>query len=430
MARQYSADPVVDNVGNEFDNAVNESIALVNYQHISVSDTEAIRLAVQRIVRIHPALQAVFDKLFFQVLAMLRAELANGWFAGKDAAEAEIEAALEKEKEEAGVSTVPDIKIVKHEEEVVTSISTPPFDASISFALGKTPSDKSNIRAAQYLLENPNDYNLGNMYARLNAQAVTFFEQEFIRAVKEGINPLEFAERIRKKLGLTKASAQTLARTAIMEAHRTAMHKMYSDNSDIIKEWEWNAKLDKRTCPVCYAMDGTHHPLKESLKSHPNCRCVPKPITFDAVELGWLDPLDNKDRGDRRDEIRDRQRTTDERFASMSDSDKRAILGNGRFELYSYGTHDLSDFVTKTSYFNYGEGLAVKSLKSLGYDPKTKSSSSGLFGQTWQDVLRTVDTKKQHGLIGLKRHAKAKTAIAKAMSNGYSAPPKSPGIGT
>jgi SPP1 gp7 family putative phage head morphogenesis protein len=49
-----------------------------------------------------------------------------------------------------------------------------------------------------------------------------------------------------------------------------------------ITEWEWNAILDPRTCPICRPLDGTTAPTPDLFPSgapplHPLCRCVVTP---------------------------------------------------------------------------------------------------------------------------------------------------------
>lgn len=48
-----------------------------------------------------------------------------------------------------------------------------------------------------------------------------------------------------------------------------------------VAEWEWNAVLDPKTCPVCFPLDGlvvtALSDLEQQPPVHPNCRCVVVP---------------------------------------------------------------------------------------------------------------------------------------------------------
>lgn len=54
----------------------------------------------------------------------------------------------------------------------------------------------------------------------------------------------------------------------------------------VIEEWEWNAVLDPKTCPICRPLDGERSPYPNGFPQgppplHPNCRCILIPIYGD-----------------------------------------------------------------------------------------------------------------------------------------------------
>lgn len=76
---------------------------------------------------------------------------------------------------------------------------------------------------------------------------------------------------------ITQREAITLTRTYIQTANVGAMEAVYQKNSGIIKEVEWCATLDNKTCRLCAVLDGrrwkmgAEHP---PIPRHGRCRCV------------------------------------------------------------------------------------------------------------------------------------------------------------
>lgn len=70
----------------------------------------------------------------------------------------------------------------------------------------------------------------------------------------------------------------TLARTAPMQAFRTASLRTYAENGDVVDGWTWFASLSATTCLACLNKHGSVHPLREQFfGTHPRCRCTPIP---------------------------------------------------------------------------------------------------------------------------------------------------------
>lgn len=62
-----------------------------------------------------------------------------------------------------------------------------------------------------------------------------------------------------------------------------AQQRAATETSRPITEWQWNAVLDPKTCPVCRPLDGERTALPEAFPEgppplHPFCRCVLIPI--------------------------------------------------------------------------------------------------------------------------------------------------------
>jgi len=187
-------------------------------------------------------------------------------------------------------------------------------------------------------------------YPELAAQRV---QDELVQGLAQGRGPREVARRVRQAaqagelgdvtgLGDLQAKASTIARTEIVGAHREAALANYR-RMRTATGWRWLAALDVRTCPVCWAMHGTIHPVTSPFGSHVQCRCSPAPVfaSSDAIETG------------------------EEAFAKLSPAIQQQILGPGKFALYEAGDAGLSDFVQETNDPRWGPGRREKALSAI-----------------------------------------------------------------
>jgi hypothetical protein len=110
----------------------------------------------------------------------------------------------------------------------------------------------------------------------LSAQATEAMRRELVRGIAVGDNPRVAARRMVERTlgvfdgGLTRAL--TIARTEILDAYRNAAAAGQIANADVLIGWVWLAELGARTCPACWAMHGSVHPVDElGPLGHPNC---------------------------------------------------------------------------------------------------------------------------------------------------------------
>lgn len=122
--------------------------------------------------------------------------------------------------------------------------------------------------------------------------AVEAMKQALVRGVALGENPRTAAARMLKTVegrfngGLTRAL--NIARTEMLDAHRSAAAASHFANSDVLAGWVWAAQLDTRTCPSCWAQHGSEHPLEEMGPiDHHQGRCARIPKTKTWKELGF-----------------------------------------------------------------------------------------------------------------------------------------------
>ena len=189
------------------------------------------------------------------------------------------------------------------------------------------------------------------------AQAIT---NVFVRNLVLGLPPRDTADELEKKFGIPALKATTTARTEILNAYRNGNLESYR-LSQTVKAWQWSATLDRRTCPVCIALDGREFPLETPFATHPQCRCSPLPVTRTFEELGieGLEEPIKPDFGPRGEEWLKRQ----------SASIQKQILGVTKFDMYKSGRLKLNDLVETRTHPVYGqvrEERTIKRLKQLG----------------------------------------------------------------
>lgn len=169
-------------------------------------------------------------------------------------------------------------------------------------------------------------------------------QEALVRGLVTGKSPRVVARDVRDAGGMPLNRALTISRTEQLRAYRSASLENYRANPDTIEGWVWVAKLDGRTCPVCWAMAGTEHTLSEEFSTHVNCRCSPSPRVIG---------------------IKHRVPSGAARFAELPEDDQLQILGPGKFELYRRGELALADLVQSVDHPAWGPGIREASLEDL-----------------------------------------------------------------
>lgn len=185
----------------------------------------------------------------------------------------------------------------------------------------------------------------------LTAQGV---RETLMRGIVLGKNPRDVAKLVREHLGGTLARSLTIARTEMLTAYREGARQTYEANPRVIRGWTWHSALDRRTCPVCWAMHGTTHRVDESLASHPSCRCVMLPLTYSWAQLGFAGLKETAWTPMPGSQI----------FARLERVDQLTVLGPGKLALYESGEIRLEDLVVRTR-SRFGPGRAEVPLREL-----------------------------------------------------------------
>ncbi len=190
---------------------------------------------------------------------------------------------------------------------------------------------------------------LRDLFDTLGPNAADNAGEILFRAVSTGLHPTVAAAQLKQALGVPLTRALAIARTEMLRSYRESTRAVYQRNSDVVKAWRWNAKLDRRTCPACWAMHGTIHSLDERLDEHVNGRCAMAPVTRTWEELGFP-----KDVADLAPPPPPSKIPGTKAFAALSEADQLAILGPGKLKLYKSGQIRLEDLVHQTFNVRWG----------------------------------------------------------------------------
>lgn len=196
---------------------------------------------------------------------------------------------------------------------------------------------------------------LNVLFASLGEEAVDRVRSALLVGVATGQGPRVIARTIRDALGQPLARALTISRTETVRAYREASIASYAANDDVVSRWRWTATKTTRTCAMCLAMDGEEFDLDVPFGSHPNCRCVPVPVTKSWEELGVEGIKDT----------RPQPETGADWFARQSAEDQATILGPAKFELFERGELRISDLVGYRDDPKWGPVRYERSAKTL-----------------------------------------------------------------
>lgn len=193
---------------------------------------------------------------------------------------------------------------------------------------------------------------LAHLFAEIAPLAPTEVRDALAFGVAAGRHPSVIARDVRKVANITPNRALTIARTEVIRSHREAVTKTWQQTG-AVAGWVWRSARDTRTCPVCWALDGTEHEISEGMQSHPCCRCARIPRMRTWAEMGLLG-------------LPERQPVTStgpDVFARLSEADKLAILGRARLNAYNAGQITLADLVQPTHSDRWGPGVRLRALR-------------------------------------------------------------------
>jgi SPP1 gp7 family putative phage head morphogenesis protein len=183
---------------------------------------------------------------------------------------------------------------------------------------------------------------------RYGVNGPRIIREALLKGVATGDSPRVVARRINKALGSMYGDSSVLVRTELLRNYREGTRATYLANQRYVKGWIWCAALDTQTCPVCWAMHGTKHPLSEPMATHPVCRCSKIPDIVPGRLLAQPEiPLGSQS------------------FRALDAASQRAILGPTAYRAYQQGMLDLPDLVRQTYSPVWGAGRAQRSLATV-----------------------------------------------------------------
>lgn len=193
----------------------------------------------------------------------------------------------------------------------------------------------------------------------LSTQANLAMRASLIRGVAVGSNPRKVAadmlSRVEGDFNGGRNRALVIARTELLDAHRTAGLVTDRANAATLGGWEWVSALDRRTCPACWGMHGTRHELTEpGPLDHQQGRCARVPVTKSWRDLGFDIPEPPSLLPDAR-----------TRFGQLSRDDQLAVMGPKRLAALDSGKLSWDDLAVRRSTAGWRDSFVPAPVSSL-----------------------------------------------------------------
>lgn len=219
----------------------------------------------------------------------------------------------------------------------------------------------SFTRVDQSALERIIERSLGQIHASslpLSDDAIDAMKSALIRAVPSGWHPdkaaREMLRRTRSGFNGGLSRAMTLARTEMLDAHRTANRAQNMANPAVTAV-VWHAELSGRVCASCLAQHGTEYPPDtEGPEDHPNGRCTFIPKTSSWADLGFPDIEEPPDI------IQSSQDWVDQ-----NPHDAVSALGPDRYRMLQDGDINISDMAKRVDNPEWRPSYQATSLTDL-----------------------------------------------------------------
>jgi SPP1 gp7 family putative phage head morphogenesis protein len=196
---------------------------------------------------------------------------------------------------------------------------------------------------------------VAKLFASFGIEAAAGVRSALIKGVTIGQGPRLIADAVRSVLGVPLTRALTISRTETLRSYREASIASYAANRSVVRKWRWTATKTARTCAMCLAMDGQEFDMDVPFGSHPNCRCVPVPVTVSWEEMGITGVPETAQEIESGSDWFDRQ----DKVTQLQ------VLGPAKFELFERGEIKISDLVGYRNDPEWGPVRYEKSAKSV-----------------------------------------------------------------
>jgi hypothetical protein len=149
--------------------------------------------------------------------------------------------------------------------------------------------------------------------------------------------------------------AVTVVRTETVDAYRTVAQASHRANQDVVAGWVWNSRLAATTCPACWAMHGTEHPVTEAgPDDHRSGRCGRLPLLRSWRDLGIDLP-----------EPASAVPNAEAAFDALPEADQLAIMGPVRLELLRSGRARWGDLAIRRDSPNWRPSYTPRPVADL-----------------------------------------------------------------
>jgi hypothetical protein len=205
----------------------------------------------------------------------------------------------------------------------------------------------------------------------MGARSAAAVEMAVERGIQLQRSPKQIAADIRKAVradGGDPAQDAEIVRRTDLAAHAAVMFAARNASwaameSSGVREWEWSSNRGAATCPVCWGNHGRR--FTGAMNSHPNCRCVMKPVSE-----SWEDILRDAGVSDAdiaAAQIPDTRLPQDGEadFSRLSEPRQKQILGNAGLAAYQAGDLALVGDLGVQRQTAYGRQWTTASLKSV-----------------------------------------------------------------
>lgn len=192
---------------------------------------------------------------------------------------------------------------------------------------------------------------------RTGGEAVQAATAALVQGVALGKGSAWVTRELAKALDIPRWRSETIARTETMRAYRETSRQTYA-SSNVVGSWYWQAYVDRRTCVACVVMNGTEHPVTETLDGHPRCRCAMVPRTKTWAELG-LDPS--------LDDLHPPAPLPDGKawLTAQPEPVQVALMGPAKHHAWKTGEVTLDDMVARTHHPAWGSMRRERSLTEI-----------------------------------------------------------------
>ncbi|TDD37882.1 hypothetical protein E1287_07445 [Actinomadura sp. KC06] len=159
----------------------------------------------------------------------------------------------------------------------------------------------------------------------------------------------------RRHTSASLARVLLVARTEIMDAHRAAAQAAQDSAASLLTGWRWISELSSTTCPACWSMHGTDHPLTEpGPLDHPAGRCRRVPVVKPWADLGLPGTAPA-----------DATPDAETVFRALPRADQLRIMGPGRLHLLDTGQITWSDLARRRDNPGWRPSFTVAPLRDL-----------------------------------------------------------------